>query len=148
MKKPHFNTKHGYYGTNIYRVWIRMNSRCNNPNDKAYSWYGERGIKVCDRWSDFALWMEDMGERPTPKHTLERIDVNGNYEPSNCKWATMKEQGNNRRDNIVIRFNGETKTQMQWAEQLGISHSALSKRLKRWSLQRALTERSHYVVQN
>lgn len=146
LKGNKFAIKHGYFGTNIYRVWIRMNSRCNNTNDKAYHYYGGRGIKVCSRWSDFTLWMEDMGERPTDKHTLERIDVNGNYEPSNCRWATMKEQGNNRRNNVKIEFNGKVRTKMQWAEQLGISHTSLSKRLKKWPLERALTEKSHYVV--
>lgn len=132
--------KHGYYGTTIYRVWLRMKQRCQNPNDKMYGYYGGRGIKVCKRWQAFENWLEDMGERPTPKHTLERIDVNGDYEPSNCKWATMKEQGNNRRNNRKYTFNGETRTIAQWAESVGIAHESMRKRIKKWPLERALTE--------
>lgn len=90
-----FNTQHYLYDT-----WETMRKRCTNPNYKGYSNYGGRGITVCDRWNDFTLFVEDMGERPQG-YTLERTDVNGNYEPSNCVWATRSQQCLNRRPYII-----------------------------------------------
>ncbi len=89
-------TKHNGVGKPEYRSWACMRDRCLNPNHGHYHYYGGRGIKICDRWSDFAKFLEDMGTRPVGT-TLDRIDVNGNYEPGNCRWATHHEQQSNKR---------------------------------------------------
>ncbi len=88
--------RHGLSKSNIYAVWRAMFQRCYNPKNKNFKYYGARGIQVCERWGTFELWMEDMGERPTGG-TIERINNDGNYEPLNCKWATMEEQNLNKR---------------------------------------------------
>ena len=85
-----------------YRVWASMKQRTGNLNHKDYLNYGGRGIKVCDRWLHFDEFIKDMGKRPSPKHSLDRIDNNGNYEPSNCRWATITEQLKNRRNTIKL----------------------------------------------
>lgn len=90
------NIKHGRHNTLLYKVWTSMLERCNNPKSTPYKYYGGRGIKVCDRWSKFENFLEDMGERPEGK-TLDRINNDGNYEKSNCRWVTHKENCNNRR---------------------------------------------------
>lgn len=97
-----FIKKHGHslgnYKTRskTYRSWERMRERCNRPKHKSYAYYGGRGIKICERWNDFNNFLSDMGERPEGK-TIDRINVNGNYEPSNCKWSTSREQRVNQR---------------------------------------------------
>lgn len=80
-----------------YNSWKSMRIRCLYPKAANYQWYGGRGISICQRWSSFALFIEDVGPKPTPKHSLDRIDGNGNYEPSNCRWATQSDQLRNRR---------------------------------------------------
>lgn len=108
-----------------YRTWAAMKSRCNSKTNYNYDWYGGRGIKVCKRWNVYKNFLADMGRAPSPKHTIERIDVNGNYEPSNCKWATMQEQLNNRRNNRVITIDGVKKTVAQWARHKNISYNEM-----------------------
>jgi len=124
-----------------YNTWVLMKGRCLNPNNQDYAHYGMRGIKVCDRWlNSFENFFVDMGKRPSPKHTIERIDNNGNYEPKNCEWATRKKQSNNRGCNHYITFQEQTKTLAQWSEISGISYGALKGRLKReWDIEDALT---------
>ena len=116
-----------------------MRQRCENPGSTQWPHYGGRGITVCARWQDFANFFADMGERPA-NCTLDRIDNDGPYSPENCRWATQKEQTNNRRRNRMITFGGETKTLQQWAERTGINHSTILMRFKLgWPVERALT---------
>lgn len=136
------NIKHGQEGTRIYKLWATMKKRCVNPNDVAYKNYGGRGIKICDEWLDFSNfyeWAMNNGYEDTL--TIERKDVNGNYCPENCKWATMKEQSNNKRNNHYLEYNGEIKTISQWADKLGISKSTISSRIELgWSTEDILTK--------
>jgi len=108
-----------------------MRERCNNPNHRAYASYGGRGISVCARWDDFAAFAEDVGERPSKDHSLDRIDVNGNYEPSNCRWATKSEQSNNRRDNRHLVVRGQMMSHKDAAELLGVPYQALREASRR-----------------
>jgi hypothetical protein len=116
------NLKHGQAmrlgKTAEYTVWRNIHARTSdieNPN------YGGRGITVCKRWTSFSSFLADMGSKPTPQHTIERIDNDGNYEPSNCRWATRKEQARNKRRNIRVTRNGETRVISEWAELIGVS---------------------------
>jgi hypothetical protein len=127
--------------TKEYHIWMGMKDRCRNPHNKAYRFYGAKGIIVCDRWAEFSNFLSDMGKRPSNKHSIDRIDSTGNYEPSNCRWATMKEQQNNRIDNRIIEFDGKSMTVARWANHLGIPPYILGNRLsRRWSEERALTQ--------
>lgn len=124
-----------------YRTWRNMISRCNSPHNKCYANYGSRGIKVCDAWvADFAIFLRDVGPRPSPKHTLDRYPNNdGNYEPGNVRWATRTQQNRNRRDNIFISFNGATVSLAEAIEARGLAYSVVRSRyLSGWSLNRAL----------
>ena len=129
---------HGKTGTRIYRIWSNMKSRCNSKTNKKYSIYGARGIKVCERWEKFENFYEDMGDAPD-NMTLDRIDVNGNYEISNCRWATQKEQQNNRRNNLILEYDSKKYTLQQLCDYLGKNSDKVQQRLKRGdSLEKAL----------
>lgn len=141
------NISHGGRNERLYLVWMDMRRRCRDEKDENYKNYGGRGIKVCKEWQDYAVfrnWALTHGYDKNAKYstcTLDRIDVNGNYEPSNCRFVNMKVQCNNKRNNRVIEFNGETMTAVQWARKLGMNDSIVSKRLNAgWSIERALTE--------
>lgn len=123
--------KHGLTSTPEYRTWDHIKTRCLNPNFNDYHNYGGRGITICDRWlNSFENFLADMGERPTPKHSIERNDTNGNYEPSNCSWATHKEQCNNQRRTIKISYNGKIQSLKNWSRELCISYDRIRKRYK------------------
>lgn len=94
---PSKNRRHGLCETPEYNSWTSMRERCNNTRRPAYQWYGAKGITYCERWEKFENFLADMGPRPSPSHSLDRIDTKGNYEPSNCRWATKLEQSQNRR---------------------------------------------------
>jgi len=118
-----------------FKVWRGMLGRCSGDHNDNY---GARGIKVCERWQTFAAFVEDMGPRPSPDHSIERVDVNGHYEPSNCKWATSTEQNRNRRNVPLVTFQGRTMCRTAWAEELGIKVTTLVRRLRRMPLHEAL----------
>lgn len=125
-----------------YKAWSEMFQRCGNPNNMRYARYGARGIRVCEKWLKFELFFEDMGLRPSPGHSLERINNDGNYEPENCKWATRKEQARNRRGNRIVEFNGRRATLAEWSELTGINYCCLRQRLCKmgWSVEATLTK--------
>jgi len=118
-----------------------MLARCKYDNRDNFRFYGGRGISVCERWrASFEAFLADMGPMPSPRHTLERIDVNGNYEPGNVRWATWHEQMRNRRNSRMVTFNGETLCVSEWAERMSLKPHTLMARLNSgWTVQRALT---------
>jgi len=123
-----------------YRIWAGIKSRVANPNANGYSDYAGRGIKLCPEWfNNFPLFYEHVGPRPTAKHTIERINNYGNYEPGNVRWATRIEQNSNTRANRYLTANGITDTLCGWARRIGICHTTLAGRLERWTMEKALT---------
>jgi hypothetical protein len=140
------STKHGFGGrttrTAEYRIWRGMKQRCSDPNCLAWPDYGGRGIAVCDRWkNDFEAFLADMGPRPSARHSIDRIDVNGHYEPGNCRWATQKEQCRNTRRNRFIEVDGKRALLIEWAERLGVDASVVEGRLARgWSERDAVSK--------
>jgi hypothetical protein len=122
-----------------------MMKRCTIPSAKQYSYYGGRGIKIFEKWLNFECFLADMGNRPEGK-TIDRIDNNGNYEPGNCRWATRREQSRNKTNNRILSLNGREMCVMDWAEEIGITESALRCRIDRygWSVDRALTTPNRY----
>lgn len=133
--------KHNFSKKPIYRVLNSIKQRCNNPKNHAYKNYGARGIKVCDEWSEgfekFYQWAINNGYKKGL--SIDRVDVNGNYEPSNCRWATRKEQARNKRNNHLITYNSETYCLTDWAIKKNLSISTIFHRLKRgWSIEKTL----------
>ncbi len=119
-----------------------MKQRCNYPKHNRYSRYGGRGIKVCDRWnSSFLSFLDDMGYKPSPLYSLDRIDNNGDYEPSNCRWVLPIDQANNVSNNVFVEYIGENLTIRQWSERTGIKYKTLRQRLfvYNWPIDKALT---------
>lgn len=126
--------------TKEYNSWIAMKMRCYSLKDSRYKNYGGRGIYVCERWKNsFPNFLSDMGPKPSNNHTLERLMVNGNYEPTNCIWLEASLQGRNKTNNHYITFNGETKLMADWCIQYNIDASNLIGRLKRgWAIDERL----------
>lgn len=140
-RKP--SLTHGGSGTRLYSIWKGVRNRCFYLNSKNYERYGGRGITVCEEWKDnfvnFRDWSLSNGYKEGL--TIDRIDNNGNYEPSNCKWSTNKEQQNNKENNVLITYQNETKTLSQWAEEKGINNSALWGRYyKGWKDEKLFSE--------
>lgn len=122
-----------------HAAWIAMRARCLRPTAANYGRYGGRGIAICDRWNDYAVFLSDMGRKPTPAHSLDRIDVNGNYEPANCRWATPRQQANNRRVSVFVTAHGLTMTVAEWARETGLQDATIRQRLVRgWPPEDAL----------
>lgn len=131
------NVRHGNFGTRLYTIWRGMVSRCNDRNQARY---GGRGIKVCKEWLDyvsFKNWAESNGYDDSL--TIDRIDNDGNYEPSNCRWTDSKQQANNRRSNRVVTYKGESKTLQEWSDKLGIKTASLRYRLNNWTIEKAMS---------
>lgn len=136
-QKTHGHTANGKPSP-TFHSWAGMIARCTNPNNAHYKYYGGVGISVCDRWHSFSNFLQDMGEKP-PRMSIDRIDVSGNYEPSNCRWATAKEQARNKTNNTMLTANGETLCLAAWAERLGINQMSLSHRINNgWSHEDAI----------
>jgi len=135
------NSTHGMSRTPEYKIWRNMLTRCLNEDDPHYVYYGKRGITVCDSWRTFENFYADMGDRPTPTHSIDRINNDGNYEPSNCRWATKREQANNRRVTKIITFKGQSKSVSDWAREVNLEPSTLMTRLGKygWTIEKALT---------
>ena len=125
-----------------YNTYAAMLSRCYNPNNKKYVDYGGRGILVCSKWlQSFENFYADMGSKPTPEYTIDRVDNDAGYSPENCRWATQSEQCRNRRSNRMIEYKGELKTLIDWSETVEIEWKVLDDRLRRkWPIERAFTE--------
>lgn len=125
------NTIHGKTGTRIHGIWMAMRGRCNVSSNVSYSLYGGRGIKVCEAWNDFqAFYNWAIKNGYSNSLTLDRIDPNGDYAPENCRWATYKEQENNRRNNRKVKICGCEKNLSEWAEFVGINPQTLANRLE------------------
>lgn len=132
---------HGGSSSPLYGTWQQMLRRCDLPTHVDYAHYGGRGIRVCERWKDFSLFIQDMGAPPFPGASIDRRNVNGDYSPDNCRWATKSEQARNKRNSRLITFRGATKHLYEWADELGVSPNTLASRLyqRNWDVEDAFT---------
>ncbi len=123
----------------LYRTWREMHYRCYHPKSKDFKWYGGRGIQVCDRWFIFENFASDMGPKPNREDSIDRINNDEDYSPSNCRWVASIHQNNNRRDNLVIGIDGTQKTVAQWSRETGINVHTIYTRLRRgWAERSAI----------
>lgn len=144
MKRGENLRRHGMTGTPEHRAWISMMTRCYwaKPGDRNHALYQGAGITVCERWHTFENFLADMGEKPSPKHSLDRFPNGfGHYTPSNCRWATSKQQARNWKDrNVLFSHGGEALTLSEWAERMGVARATLQSRIDcGWPVDRALT---------
>ena len=131
----------------LYTIWHHMRQRCNYPRHKSYEYYGGKGVKVCDEWdrsfNDFAMWAYANGYRVDAEYmecTIDRINNDGDYEPHNCRWVSIKRQCNNRSNNVVYEINGKAQTLAEWSVEVGIASDTIQRRIKLgWSLERAIS---------
>ncbi len=131
---------HGDSKSPEYITWTCLRGRCLNPRNKKYPSYGGRGIKVCERWNRFENFLADMGRRPSPQHSIDRKDNDGDYSPENCRWATLETQANNKRVNRSITIGSETLNASQWERRMGFKPDIIHSRLTRgWTPERAVT---------
>lgn len=127
--------------TKEYRTWVDIKTRCYNEKEPSYFYYGGRGIKVCDRWlNSFENFLADIGRAPSRLHSIERIDVNKDYCPDNCKWATILEQANNKTTTVRFNFRGQSKSIAQWCRDMGLSYHKTRQRVNilKWDIEKAL----------
>lgn len=122
---------HNMHKTRVYKIWASMKYRCTNPNSAHWGRYGGRGIRICKAWQDFEKFYADMGDPPSDSHTLDRINNDRGYMPSNCRWATRKEQSRNTSSNTWIEHQGKRMTWVEWAEYLDVPYNLLMSRHKR-----------------
>ena len=123
-----------------FAIWSKMKDRCTNRNSKDWGNYGGRGISVCERWNSFDLFAQDVGPRPSQKHSIDRIDTNGNYEPTNVRWSTALGQGRNKRTNTVLSFKGKTHCLSAWSDDTGTGVHTLAFRVKSgWTAEETIT---------
>lgn len=120
---------HNKTHSRVYNIWAMMRQRCTNPRAANYITYGARGITVCERWARFKNFYADMGDPPSAKHTLDRIDLNGPYTPENCRWADVETQQNNRSSSVKITAFGETLSVAQWARRTGLTRDMVQHRI-------------------
>jgi len=137
---------HGLSQTPEYKIWLGMKARCYSPSSAAYYKYGARGIVVCERWRIFETFLADMGKRPSPRHTLDRIDGTKGYEPGNCRWATPQQQQLNLKNNVRIEFDGKSLTAGQWSRIVGLDEKTITSRYRQlgWTAEDALTLPLHF----
>lgn len=137
---------HGQRKSTTYSTWSQMIDRCTNPKSGNWDNYGGRGITICNQWKDsFENFLKDMGERPEGK-TIDRKNNDGNYEPENCHWASATEQGNNRRTNKTITFNGKSQTFSEWGRELGIDKTLIRQRvLSGWPVEKVLSQERFFA---
>lgn len=150
-RETHNGQTHGLSKYKEYKSWKAMKSRCYNINVKNYKDYGGRGITICDEWkNDFTAFIKDMGRKPSENYSIDRIDNNGNYCKGNCRWATDKEQANNKSINHYLEYDNQKLTMSQWAEKLNISIYVIRRRINslNWSIEKTLTTPVRNLVKN
>lgn len=130
---------HGMNKSPEHRAWVHMRQRCSNPNRKEYTYYGARGITVCSQWSSFSQFFQDIGKRPSPGHSIDRIDVNGNYEPGNVRWATKQQQAENTRIVRMVTIGSVTQSISAWEREKGLPCGMVrSREVRGWTIEDAI----------
>lgn len=144
LKRPPVRSRHGMARSPEYQAWRNMRARCSSRSYRDWHNYGGRGISVCERWLTFENFYADMGLRPSALHSLDRINPDGNYEPSNCRWASEAQQHNNQRHSHFVTAFGKRQTIGQWAKETGIGRAVIGGRLARgWTAERAVSTAVH-----